>query len=429
MRTTLIIIACLAILGCKNEEQKEVQVTNPQDYNFYLSSTQSPSLEEALAQKQFWSYRINDDTTGVGDIGPLAGAYEQIFAETGEVSYLYSAEKLYHKGIAVAAVNYRDGLERGLAHNYISQHRFKEAQEVLQNSYDGVSAKVPTKLMLFDVAMELGDYETAYQYLSEFKDMSDYNYLIRISKWSDHLGDLDSAIRYMEKAKEVAESRKSKPLMIWTYSNIADYYGHAGRIEDSYQHYLKTLELQPDNAYAKKGIAWIVYAAEHNPEEAHRILDAIMRSHHVPEYHLLKSEWYAFQNNPTASEAEIDTFIKMVNEGNYGVMYNSYLIEILSERTPERALTMAEQEIQQRATPEIYHLLALAQLRAGNKTQALETISTQVVGKTFEPMALYHSALVYKANGMNDKVQALKSALIDAAFELGPVLSKEIEAL
>ncbi len=422
------IVVFMVVYGCKDKEHSS-SITNPEDYNKYLISSSSPSLDEALAQKQFWSNRIGKDTSGVGDIGPLAGTYEQLFAATGDAENLYHAEKLYKRGLAIAAINYRDGLERGLAHNYITQHRFQEAQDLLQQSYEGVSAKVPTKLMMFDVAMELGDYKTAYEYLSELKDMSDYNYLIRLSKWSDHAGDLDSAIRYMELAKEIAESRKSTPLKIWTYSNIADYYGHAGRIEEAYAHYLKTLELQPDNAYAKKGIAWIVFSAEQKTEEAHRILDAIMKLHHVPDYHLLKAELYAYENNSDASEAELDTFIAMVNEGNYGAMYNSYLIEILADRNPEQALTLAQEEVQHRATPQTYDLLALAQLKVGNNKEALNTVTTFVDGKTSEPMALYHSALVYRANNMTAEVASIKEELKEAAFELGPVLNKEIEAL
>ena len=69
---------------------------------------------------------------------------------------------------------------------------------------------------------------------------------------NDHNGDLDTTIRFMEKARDKAEASKNNGLMLWAYTNLADYYGHAGRIEDSYDHYLKTLRIDPENAYAKK---------------------------------------------------------------------------------------------------------------------------------------------------------------------------------
>ncbi len=418
----------LLVWGCK-EDHTFIKITNPQDYNAYLVTTRTPSLHELMAEKQFWSNRLAIDTSGVGEIGPLASVYDRLYTETGKIEYLRNAERLLQKGVSIAAANYKDGFERGLAHNYISQHRFREAGELLKKSFEGISSKRQTQLMLFDVAMELGDYDVAYQYLTDLKDMTDYNYLIRISKWSDHIGDLENAIHFMEMAKEKAEARDSKPLKIWTYSNLADYYGHAGRIEESYDQYLSTLELQPDNAYVKRGIAWITFSAEGNAEEALRIIDSVMKVHQLPDYHLLRSEFYHFQNNLIESEKEINRFIDLVKEGDYGAMYNTYLINIYAERDPEMALELAETEIVNRATPETYQLLAYAQLQNGQKEKALHTIELFVEGKTFEPKALFHCALIYKANGKRKMVKELKSELLKAKFEVGPLTYRKIQSL
>ena len=340
-----------------------------------------------------------------------------------------SIDYLRKKGISKAAVQYRDGFERGLAHNLISQHRFSEADSILQKSYKGVSHKRASQLMLFDAAMELGKYKEAYGLLNALKDMSDINYLIRLSKWSDYKGDLDSAIKYMEMARDMAESMDNVPLKIWTYSNLGDYYGHAGRVADAYQYYLKTLELQPDNAYVKKGIAWIAYAAEGNASEAHRILDTLMQNHRIPDYHLLKAELYHFQGDKENAEKEEAAFIKSVKEGDYGAMYNTYLIELYVDTNPTKALEIAKQEVGNRATPETYQLLALAQLKNGMKQEALATIQNHVVGKTFEPAAQFTTALIYKANGMDKEVKELKKELLTASFEVGPMKTQEIKSL
>ncbi len=90
---------------------------------------------------------------------------------------------------------------------------------------------------------------------------------------------------------------------------------------------------------------------------------------------------------------------------------------------------MARQEIQNRATPETYDLLAFAELRSGDPTAALKTYEAHVAGKTFEPLAQFHGALIYKANGMTEKVSALTSELEEASFELGPATMKEIKEL
>lgn len=426
MRILLLYTLVLFMVSCSEESIRVV--TNEADYNAFLETSNNESLKNAISEKDFWNNRLKPDTSGVGEIGPLAGAYTTIFERSGAVENLKYAELLYKKGMEISANN-KDNYARGLARTYISLHRFKEAKAVLEESYAGVSNKRATQMMLFDIYMELGDYDKADSFLGKIKNTNDYNYLIRLAKWSDYKGNLDAAIKYMEQAMAIAESRGSISLKIWTYTNLADFYGHAGRVDEAYRHYLKTLALQPDNSYAKKGIAWIAYAAEKNTTEANRILDSIMVNHHVPDYYLLKAEMAEYNNQSSEAETYLDRFVQQATDAAYGGMYNAYLIEIYAETQPDKALALALTEIQNRATPETYHLLALAQLKAGMKTEALQTIETHVAGKTFEPMAQYHAALVYKANGKMNLVKPLKEELLTATFELGPVLSKNVEEL
>jgi len=426
-KSILVIGFILLAIACKNDPEK-IAFTNPEDYNTYLSTVAQPTHEQALASKEFWSKRLRPDSSGVGDLAPLARAYTQLFESTGDASYLKDAEQLYKKGIEISATG-QYAFARGLAHNYISQHRFKEAYALLHATLEGPSNKHETQLMLFDAAMEVGDYKMAYKYLEAVKNLKDYHYLIRLSKWSDYRGDLPNAIRYLEKAMHIAESRDSKPLKIWTYSNLADYYGHAGKVGDSYTYYLKTLALQPDNEYVKKGIAWVLYSEEKNTAEAHRIMDSIMKNRQLPDDHLFKAELYAFEGKQDLAARSENSFVKAVEQGHYGNMYNAYLIEFYAERQPKRALELAQNELKNRPTPEIYHLLALAQLQNGMSKEALETIQNHVTNKTFEPMALFHSALVYKANKLDKEVARLKKELAEAAYELGPMTFRKIEGL
>ena len=323
----------------------------------------------------------------------------------------------------------KDVFARGLARNFISQHRFKEAMLVLEESYAGISNKKATQLMLFDVYMEVGRYKDAFAMLEKSKNLSDYNYLIRLAKWNDYKGDLDAAIRFIEKARDIADERKSKPLQLWTYTNLGDFYGHAGRVEDAYRQYLKALQLQPDNAYAKKGIAWIAYAGEGDTTTANRILDSISIHHKVPDYYLLKAEMAEFNGNIAESDTYMSQFEEAVVNGNYGDMYNAYLIEMYATLNPSKAIALAEEEISNRATPETYHLLALAQVSNGQVKEALATIEKFVKDKTSEPMALYHAAIVYKANKKKELVAPIKEELLTAAFEVGPVLLEKIKDL
>ena len=420
----------LLLLGCNGQGDKDVTfTTNPKDYTSFLQADPIKSYAAALEEKEFWSKRLGSDSTGVGDLGPLAGAYSKLFETRGDIQYLKDAEQVYKKAITVAAIKIQDGYKRALAKNYITQHRFKDAIILLEESYAGISNKHATELLLFDCYLEVGAYSKALQFLKKIENINQFDYLIRISKWSDHQGDLSAAIRYMQKALAIANSRKNLALQIWTNSNIADYYGHQGDIKASYNHYLKTLALQPDNAYAKKGIAWILYSKEYNTAQASELIDHLLANHNLPDYYLLKAEMASYQGDSVLSEEYMQQFFTLANNPLYGDMYNTHKIMALVKTDPYKALQLALKEVDNRTTPQSYQLLALAQLASNLKQEALATITSFVAGKTSDPMALLHSAQVYKANGMLDKVTALKTTLLPARYELGPEVFKQVTAL
>ncbi len=423
---------CLSVLllGCNGQGDKDVTfTTNPKDYISFLQADPIKSYAAALEEKEFWSKRLGSDSTGVGDLGPLAGAYSTLFETSGDIQYLKDAEQVYKKAITVAAIKIQDGYKRALAKNYITQHRFKDAITLLEESYAGISNKHATELLLFDCYLEVGAYSKALQLLKKIENINQFDYLIRISKWSDHQGDLSAAIGYMEKALAIANSRNNLALQIWTNTNIADYYGHQGDIKASYNHYLKTLALQPDHAYAKKGIAWILYSKEHNITQALVLIDHLLANHNLPDYYLLKAEMASYQGDSVLSEEYMQQFFTLANNPLYGDMYNTHKIMALVKTDPDKALQLAQKEVANRPAPQSYQLLALAQLASNQKQEALATITNFVVGKTSEPMALLHSAQVYKANGVLDKVTALKTALLPTSYELGPEIFKQVSAL
>jgi len=420
----------LLLLGCNKQGDKDVVfTTNPKDYTSFLQADPIKSYAAALEEKEFWSKRLGSDSTGVGDLGPLAGAYSKLFETSGDIQYLKDAEQVYKKAITVAAIKIQDGYKRALAKNYITQHRFKDAITLLEESYAGISNKHATELLLFDCYLEVGAYSKALQFLKKIENINQFDYLIRISKWSDHQGDLSAAIGYMKKALAIANSRNNLALQIWANTNIADYYGHQGDIKASYNHYLKTLALQPDNAYAKKGIAWILYSKEYNTAQASELIDHLLANHNLPDYYLLKAEMASYQGDSVLSEEYMQQFFTLANNPLYGDMYNTHKIMALVKTDPYKALQLALKEVDNRATPQSYQLLALAQLASNQKQEALATITSFVAGKTSEPMALLHSAQVYKANGMLDKVTALKTTLLPASYELGPEVYRQVIAL
>ncbi|QIJ87951.1 hypothetical protein C7H62_0141 [Mesoflavibacter sp. HG96] len=427
MKTNIILLLLTVLLtsSCKDTQNK---ITQTSDYDIYLSNPENTSLKKIEADYNFWKTKLKNTPNQYPYLAKIASAESKLFAATGNIDYLKKAEENLVKLNTITKYN-NAGYLRSLARNYISQHKFKEALDVLEKAKTNGENLKGTQKMLFDVHLELGNYTEAKDYLTKVKDLSDFGYLIRLSKWSDHKGDLASAIKYLERAQTIAESSQLAEIKQWTYTNLADFYGHDGQIEKSYNNYLKALQLNSDDAYAKKGIAWIVYAHEKNPKEAKRILDRIEAHHQSPDYHLFKAELAEFEGLDEQKNMHLKTYLDEVNNPNYGDMYNVYTSKLLADSNNEKAVQLAKIEVQNRPTPMSYDLLAWSYFNTGKKEKALEIIDTFVANKTFEPEALFHMAKIYKANGQQQKVANLKNELLESSYELGPVTTKQVSLL
>jgi tetratricopeptide (TPR) repeat protein len=410
--------------------QKSNTITSQKDYDKYLEITDNKSRDFVQGEIDFWQKKFNASPNQISYLSLLASNYSKLFENTANVIYLYKAEELLMKSNETYKYSVV-GTIRSLGRNYISQHRFKEALVLANKALVIGEGMKETQKLLFDVNMELGNYVQAGQNLKMINDGSDFDYLIRLSKWNDHLGDLKTAISLMEKAKEMAVLNENKSLEIWAYSNLGDLNGHAGNIQKSYDYYLKTLELEPNNSYALKGIAWIAFSHERNTVEAKRIIDKISKRHHTPDFYLLKAQIAEFENNTVAKNENLTAYFQMLNTINYGAMYNKYnaLIYADDKRTASKALEIAKIEIAHRPTPDSYDLLAWSYYNLGDSKKALEISEKYVVGKSFEPNLNYHLATIYKANNKSAKIVPIKEELLNSIYELGPNMEQKISNL
>ncbi|PIV93772.1 MAG: cell surface protein [Flavobacteriaceae bacterium CG17_big_fil_post_rev_8_21_14_2_50_33_15] len=417
----------LILTGCNKQPEK---ITNKKDYNQFLEYTENEMLQLTKDDYMFWEKKLEKEPHQFPYLVKAAASQSLLFNETGTIDYLIEAERKLIE--ANKKTNYKNaGYLRALARNNISQHKFREALQNLKKAEMLGEKLNATQKMLFDVHMELGNYASSETYLKNIENYKDFDFLIRLSKWSDHKGDLDSAILYLRKATELAEASKNKQIIQWSYTNLADFYGHSSQIKEAYNYYIKSLSMNPNNAYAKKGIAWIVYAYENNPEEALRILNVISETHKAPDYYLLKSEIAEYMGNKTEKKSNLDTYLSIIENQKYGDMYNKHKAIIYAEEVnkKERALEIANKEIKNRPTPQSYDLLAWSYYLLGDEKEALNIMETYVDNKTFEPETLYHLALIYKANGKKNKALYLKNQLSNCTFELGPIMSNNVNKI
>jgi tetratricopeptide (TPR) repeat protein len=424
---SLLVFTIFTLFSCKNIPS---QITKTTDYEKYLNLKTNKSITFANNEIDFWQKKFDKAPNQISYLSSIASNYATLFEYTGNIKHLYKTEELLTKSNETYAYS-KVSTIRSLARNYIAQHRFKEALMLANKALVIGESRKETQKLLFDVQMELGNFEEAIKNLNAFKDMKEYDYLIRIAKWNDHIGDLTTAITFMEKARTIAEKEDNKVLKIWSYSNLGDFYGHAGRIQESYDSYLKTLALDPNYSYALKGIAWIVFSHERNTTEANRIVEAIEKVHNTPDFYLFKSQIAQFEDNKTKELENKTAYFDMLKANNYGAMYNKYNVLIYADakETASKALEIAKIEVDHRPTPDSYDLLAWSYLNVGENKKALEIAQKYVDERSFEPKVQYHLAMIYKSNNLTQKVKPIKEELQSSLYELGPNLEKKVNQL
>lgn len=315
-----------SILSC---QQKSEKITNSKDYNHFLTISKNQAFEATQNEINFWQKKFDKAPNQISYLGILASNYLKLFQITGNFDNLKKAESLLIK--SNETFKYSSVISiRALSQNYLVQHKLTKALE-LANKAKTIGENIKeTEKLLFDVQMELGNYNESKKNLNFLRDENDFDYLIRVAKWNTHLGDLKTTIAIMEKAKAKIETGNDKHLIIWTYSNLAYLNAHAGNIKQSYDYYLKTLALDPNNSYALQGIAWIVFFHDRDTKEAKRIVAVVSKRNDSTNLHLLTTKISEYENMDKSKHENINHYNSMLDNSNYsGTTFtmSSYLPE------------------------------------------------------------------------------------------------------
>jgi tetratricopeptide (TPR) repeat protein len=402
-------------------------ITRRSDYErFLVEGSIREKVENTRNEISFWNHRLQRDTGNFIDQSWLAAVHYRLFRFTGDPLYLRLGDSLLKRG--AVTLNFSDpDILFALSQQSITRHLFRQAANYNEMARLAGGDLFTVNLLAFDAAMELGDYKTARTRLGTLADQSSFDYLVRKAKWEDHQGNLDDAILLMQQAFEKVKNRNAE-LYCWALSNLGDLFGHAGRINDAYHSYLKVL--QKDNTYfhALKGIAWIAYSHDGNVAEAKRILQFILTQVKMPELWLELAEIAKREGNETVQASYISNFLRQMQGNAYGEMYNKYLVQVYTEELADHhtAFELARKEVENRPTPETYDMLAWVFYNAGQKEKAFIIARNNVWKRTFEPVAAYHTAIIFADNGMKKEAKALLEECRESSFELGPIVTKDV---
>ncbi|MEQ9426426.1 MAG: hypothetical protein RJQ09_18535 [Cyclobacteriaceae bacterium] len=421
----------LSLIGCNNEVSQK-NITNSTEYEGFLTAINvDKKIANLKTEIEFWLRKGQDVPNGFTFYQKAADASRELFQLTGNADHLKQVEQNMLKAVDFAPYKSKMNIYNQLSSNAISRHDFQSAKKYCMLALEIDDTNAANKLMYFDALMELGDYTLAADQLRKMDEKSSFDYLVRWSKLMDHKGDLDSAIVTMELAENLAAKSGNKKVWSWALTNLGDMYGHASRISDSYQHYLKALEFNPNELHALKGIAWIAFAHDGDLQEAKDILNHLIAIKPSPDWHLMLAEIADYEGNTTAKAEHLTQFKGLVNEYNSKQMYHKYLALLAAENPVEieQAEQIAYSEIENRPTPQSYELLAWTYLHKGEIDEAVDIIEQNIVNQTYEPESLYHMGVIYLKAGHNEKGMKLLNEALESSYELGPEVTRQIKKI
>jgi hypothetical protein len=420
-------ILLLAINACN----KKNTVANSNDYEVYLNSSfLKKQLQSNEQEISFWQNKLKEDTGSFVYMMQIGQNTLAHFKLTGQVNDIYYADSLFITS-AKKLKNKEASIYFALAQNAITQHKFKDAEKHILMAEKIGANDYTINLVKFDIYMELGKYADAENCLFKIKKNTlNFDYLIRKSKFEDHKGNTDLSIKNMEFAYEMAIKTNKKSTLSWVTTNLADMYSHDGRINDAYNLYLKSLQLDSANLYALKGIASICFANDKNTEEAKKIINFLLANTDAPDLYLTLYDINEYKKNNVEKNKNLQTFLTKVNNGNYGNMYNKYLINIYTNEQEDKnkALAIAENEMKNRTTPETYTWLAYANYKANNIAKANELLNSYVLNKTSEPHSLFSAAVILKDSNKKLSNELVKRCK-ESEFELGPIIYEQLKMM
>ena len=345
----------------------------------------------------------------------LAGAYIQKMRETTDFGYIERAEKLVAHALSAEANNYEAmrlrseiGLER---HHFAEVARF--SREMIKTAPDDAW----NWGTLGDSLMELGQYDgaaDAYQTMMSLRpNQSSYN---RASYYRWIMGDAEGAIKIMRQAIDAGSPAPENTA--WCLVDLGNLYFKTGRLEQAAESYAAALRTFRGYHPAYAGLGR-VQAAQGKWAEATENFKRAQAVVPMPEYTAALAELYERTGKKTEARQQmelLDVVDRMVAANNEKTNRNLALVFADQGRKLNRALELAQAELEVRGDVYTYDALAWTLCKSGRYAEAAQASGKALRFGTPEPAFYFHAGMIAAALGEKDA--AAKS--LERALALNP---------
>ena len=389
-------------------------------------------VPEAIQKNQkevdFWRDRITPNTPDYSNSLKYAAALVTQFHLLGNINNLKSSDSVLLR-MNSSFNNKEVGPIFTLVSHAILQHRFNQADSLLDIAKSMGLKKYESAASSFDVDFELGKIGQAKIELAKINQQSDFGYQFRNSKMMHYMGELDSSIAAMQKAVDNAGQDKS--LALSALSNLGDLYLHAGRMNEAYNTFLNCISANPADLHSIMGIGWIALIKDNHPVLANKIFQFVATKTASPDplFKLMAVAEYTKDSLAQLKFAKL--FEQKVVDPLYGNMYNKYLIQLYTGilNNPSKAVAIAKAELLNRATPQTYAWYVWALTNNHQQEEAFKVYETNVAGKPLESLELYWMGkMMHSLNKGYNARQFFKEANKNN-YELNPSVVNDLAVL
>jgi tetratricopeptide (TPR) repeat protein len=413
-----IVLAASSISACGGW-QNSTRDTSPAP----AAASLIPKDEEAVNDSlRFLEDRVKRDPEDFISHNKLAGYYLQFHRETGNAQYLDLAMRAAKASLASVPAEMNPGAIEAMAQVEFASHDFKAARQHAEWLTEAEPRKSYPFLLLFDVLIELGEYDQATAALNRVKQLEgdSVNSATRLARHAMLRGQSKEAERRISNAVAFALNSASpqREMVAWLRWQLGEIAFSTGDYLSAERHYRDALTTFP-GYYRAQGALGKTLAARGDLAGAISQYEQAVKVAPDPIFIAALGDLYhlAGRDKEAQSQYALVEQIARLSQLN-GALYNRQLALFYADHDikPQEAYTMARREYEDRR--DIYGADALgwSALKAGKITEAQTAIKEALRLGTEDARLFYHASMIYRAAG--DEAQAKE--YLRRALKLNP---------
>ena len=375
------------------------------------TSERAPARPVTSDQEVATAVALTRSRPGAASWSRLGDAYMQKARETFDLSYYGRAESAYKKAVDLDS-KHADALA-GMAWVESARHEFEQSIDWANRALAAQPDRSDAYGLLGDAAVEMGDYEKAFDHYQKMLDLKpDISSLSRSAHLLFLTGDMQKATLLMNKA--VSYGAPYAENTAWCRAQLALMEIAEGAYLPASQLLADGLEKTPNNYHLLAARGKVRAALRDYPGaiESYKRAEAVVPQHEVA---VALGDLYTLEGKRQEAEAQyalVDT-IRRLNKAN-GVVGDLQWVQFSADhdRDLPEALRVAEAEYKTRPNVYAADVLAWCYFKNGRLPEAKKYIVQALSQGTPEARFLYHRGVISaKAGDASDAKKALYQAL------------------